>query len=236
MSDFDPWGWVRDRFLDQNQVGQDADNSGGILGPVQSGEAVAAPGDDGTGSSTSSGVDLVGLGSSQSQNGIDDFFSPTSDQPYAWSDDHGATVHIWRPDNSLETRTGGTLTWRDNNPGNLRTVRSEIGVNNSVNGPFAIFENPETGAAAQSRDALGPKYQNLTIGDAIKEYAPAKENDTEAYISDVEKRTGLDRGTVLNTFNDAQRADYLNALRAHEGFKPGTSSMAYYNPFGRWGL
>src|SRR5665213_3569644 len=93
MSDFNPWGWVKDRFLDQNQVGQDADNSGGILGPVQSGEAVAAP-DNSASSSTSSGVDLVGLGSSQSQNDLDDFSSPTSDQPYAWSDDHGATVHI----------------------------------------------------------------------------------------------------------------------------------------------
>jgi hypothetical protein len=73
------------------------------------------------------------------------------------------------------------------------------------------------------------------LGDAITKYAPPKENDTGAYISDVEKRTGLDRGTVLNTLNDAQRADYLNALRAHEGFKPGTSSVAYYSPFGRWG-
>jgi hypothetical protein len=110
-----------------------------------------------------------------------------------------------------------------------------IGQNNSVHGPLAIFENPETGAATQGRDALGSKYQNLAIGAAIEKYAPPKENDTEAYLSDVEKRTGLDRGTILNTLNEAQRTDYLNALRAHEGFKPGTSSVAYYNPFGRWG-
>ena len=216
--------------MDQNQVGKDVDNSGGILGPVG---ADISPDD---GANAPLGPNLFDPGSSQDQTGITGVSNQPSAQPFAWSDDQGRTVYISLPDNSLEIRTGGTLTWRDNNPGDLRTVRSEIGVNNSVHGPLAIFENPETGAAAQGRDALGPKYQNLTIGKAIEKYAPPKENDTEAYISDVEKRTGLGRGTVLNTFNDAQRADYLNALREHEGFKPGTSSVAYYYPFGRWGL
>jgi len=83
--------------------------------------------------------------------------------------------------------------------------------------------------------AFGSKYRDLTIAGAIKKYAPPGENNTEAYISDVEKRTGLNRGIVLNTFSDAQKADYLNALRAHEGFSPGISNTGYYNPFGRWG-
>lgn len=236
MSEFDqdPWGWVKDRFLDQNQVGKDVYNTGGILGPIQAGASAAMP-DDGAGFQQSSGVNLIGSGSPQGQIDPSNFSGQPTAQPFAWSDDHGGTVYISRPDNSLEIRTGGTLAWRDNNPGNLRSANTEIGPNRSANGRQAIFETPDAGSAAQSTLAFGPQYQNLSIGDAIKRYAPPNENDTENYISDVEKRTGLDRGTILNTLNSGQRADYLNALRIHEGFRPGTSSTAYYNPFGHWG-
>jgi hypothetical protein len=231
MSDFNegPWSWIWDRFMDQNQVGKDVDNSGGILGPVGTGISPA----DGT--NAPPGPNLFEPGSSQDQTGIAGVSNQPSVQPFAWSDDHGGTVYISRPDNSLEIRTGGSLAWRNNNPGNLRSEQAEIGQNNSTRGGLAIFENPEAGSTAQNSLVFGPAYRNLTIAQAINKYAPASENDTEAYISDVERRAGLDRATVLNTLNGGQRADILGAIRAHEGVTPGTSSMAYYNPFGRWG-
>jgi len=131
------------------------------------------------------------------------------------------------------------LTWRDNNPGNLRYApNQEIGHNDSQSGRFAIFDSSDAGAAAQTDQLFAPKYGNLTIAErmagngTLKGYAPSNENDTEAYISDIERRTGLDRSTVLNSLSNAQRAAFVGAIQAHEGMRPGNSSLAYYNLFG----
>lgn len=215
------WDWVRDRAFGHHQAGGDLDPGSGILGSLPSDAAASSQG----GILPDSGG--VNLGQAR-------FDDPHPVRPpYAWSDDNGRTVYIQRPDHSLEIRQGGTLTWRNNNPGNLRFAENAIGQNDSKNGPFAIFENPDVGAATQNQVLFGPRYKNLSISDALYRYAPPSDhNDTEAYIADVTHRTGLDRSTILNTFTDAQRATYTNAIRAHEGIKAGNSTTAYYNLFG----
>lgn len=216
------WDWVRDRALGGTQGGSDLSPGDGILGSVSS-DATAVPSQD--------RILPDGGGVNLGQARFDDP-RPTS-QPYAWSGDNGGSVYIERPDHSLEIRRGGTLTWRNNNPGNLRSAESAIGQNDSRNGRFAIFENSDLGAETQNQVLFGPNYKNLSISDALYKYAPPSDhNDTEAYIADVTHRTGIDRSTVINTFTDAQRAAYANAIRAHEGIRAGNSAMAYYNLFG----
>jgi hypothetical protein len=140
-----------------------------------------------------------------------------------------------RPDNTLETRTGGTMAWRDNSPGNVsRASSTEIGNFESANGRRAIFDSPEAGAASLYRQFFAPnsKFFNQSIADTMNHYADPQHNDTGAYIADIEQRTGLDRSTILNSMSDQQRADFLNAIRAHENTTPGDSSTSIYNPFG----
>jgi hypothetical protein len=225
------WDWVRDRALSGDQAGGDLDVGGGILGPLGDAANAAAPFSD-TAVVNSGGILPGGGGVNLGQGRFDELQS--SGQPYAWSGDNGGTVYIERPDHSLEIRQGGTLTWRDNNPGNLRYApNQEIGHNDSQSGRFAIFENPGLGAATQDRVLFGPNYRDLSISDTLYKYAPPSDNnDTEAYIADVTRRSGLDRSMILNTFTDAQRAAYANAVRNHEGIKTGNSAMAYYSPFG----
>jgi hypothetical protein len=230
------WDWVRDRALGGGQAGGDLNVGDGILGPLGDATNAALPSSD-TAVANSGGIlpDVGGVNLGQSR--FDELQSPS--QPYAWSGDNGGTVYIERPDHSLEIRQGGTLTWRDNNPGNLRYApNQEIGHNDSQSGRFAIFDSPKVGSDAQTDQLFAPKYGNLTIAErmagngTLKGYAPSSENDTEAYISDIERRTGLDRSTVLNSLSNTQRAAFVGAIQAREGLKPGFSSTAYYNLFG----
>lgn len=222
------WDWVRDRIPGQDPAGSDVGAGGGILGPL--GNAVSPPPANAV-TANSEGILPDSGGVNLGQARFDD--PQPMGQTYAWSGDNGGSVYIERPDHSLEIRQGGTLTWRDNNPGNLRFAESAIGQNDSRNGPFAIFENPGLGAATQDRVLFGPNYKDLSISDALYKYAPPSDNNnTEAYIADVTNRTGLDRSTILNNFSDAQRAAYADAVRNHEGIKTGNSAMAYYNLFG----
>jgi len=110
--------------------------------------------------------------------------------------------------NANEGRKNLTLAERNFNPGNLRYVGqagAELG-----EGGFAKFKNNAEGfkalenqlklyATGQSKSA---GYKKLdTIEDIIKLYAPASENDTQAYIKNLEEITGNKRSEHLN-FND----------------------------------
>ncbi len=61
-------------------------------------------------------------------------------------------------------------------------------------------------------------YNNLSIAEAMARYAPPKENNTELYINQITKATGLDRNTPMNTLSDAQREQFVKAIRKHEGW------------------
>jgi len=150
----------------------------------------------------------------------------------AWSADSGRTVYIQRPDGTLEVRRGGTLAWRNNNPGNLRSAPTEIGHNDSLNGRFSIFDSADAGNQAQEDLIFGPVYDGLTISEVIYKYAPPTENDTEAYITDIQTRTGIDRTTLINSLNDQQRNSFMDAIRVHENLTSGAATNYIYNPLG----
>ena len=140
--------------------------------------------------------------------------------------DGRATVYR-TPDGKLVKREGGTLAWRNNNPGNIRMTEwaranGAIGVGP---GGFAIFPTPEVGRQAISnllRD--GKNYRNNTIEGAISRYAPPSENDTASYIKFVTNRLGLPANTKMNTLTDSQRAVIVEAIMKKEGWKEGTTT------------
>lgn len=133
------------------------------------------------------------------------------------------TVVYEYPDGSHVSFVGGTLAWRNNNPGNIRpgtftTGQGAIG----SSGGFATFKSYEDGFNAIKKLMQTNTYKNLTMGKAITTYAPPVENNTEAYISNVEKSTGISRNKIVNKFTDSELEKFAKAIEKMEGTKPGT--------------
>lgn len=91
---------------------------------------------------------------------------------------------------------------RLNNPGNLRITMTpwEGKITPSKDAEFETFDCIENGIRALGKNLLS--YFNFhglkTIRDIIRRYAPATENNTEAYITAVADRTGYDPDANLN--------------------------------------
>ena len=101
----------------------------------------------------------------------------------------------WRPANEA-TKDGGSRSFRNNNPGNLRSSPFEL---HQVDG-FSRFTSVEVGRKALVWDlkkkSLGQTVTDLngesTLSDLIRVYAPVTDgNDTDKYIEFVLKETGL---------------------------------------------
>lgn len=130
-------------------------------------------------------------------------------------------------------RTGGSLPWRLNNPGNLRPrlkdnkpapklVKTHIGFAKAKNDRgeenyFLIFPDYETGVK-ELRANLKRNYSKKTIKEAINSYAPPKENKTNKYIDDVEKISGLDRGEVVGSLKPEEFERLVQAIIRIEGY------------------
>lgn len=109
----------------------------------------------------------------------------------------------WVPPDAA-TNYKGSRSYRNHNPGNLRRSPFASGIDDN----FAVFESDFLGWFALYFDlhskARGNTSTRLngssTIYDLIHVWAPPSDNnDTEAYIVQVEKMTGLSRKTTLAT-------------------------------------
>lgn len=95
----------------------------------------------------------------------------------------------------------GSIAFRNNNPGNLRYSNFAMGEHLG----FAYFYNEDIGWMGLLHDLWSKctgntttkLYGKSTIADLIHVWAPPSENNTEAYISAVEKKTGFNRNTRL---------------------------------------
>lgn len=107
----------------------------------------------------------------------------------------------WKPSNSSK-KYAGSRSWRNHNPGNLRSSPFACGDDEG----FAVFRSDFIGALAMQWDiiqkikgntstGLGPER---TIGDLILMWAPPTDgNNHEAYVKAVEERSGLSRTMKL---------------------------------------
>ena len=133
-------------------------------------------------------------------------------------------------------RTGGTIAWRFNNPGNIRPaedgrlIMGAIGIGTTKkNGSFLIFDSYEAGRA-QKRSLLRRIYNGRTIytmlsgvpdrkGKIVMGYAPATDkNDPVAYANFISEKTGFSTDTVLSTLTDEQLDQVMDAMEIKEGF------------------
>jgi hypothetical protein len=110
---------------------------------------------------------------------------------------------------------GGDLSWRANNPGNLRGAPTKIGTVPGLTGTFAVFATPDDGFAAQRALYLNT-YGTQTVRAAINHLTPPTENDTAAYLAQLQA-AGVDLDKTVASQIDTLMA----AVKVNEGGHPG---------------
>jgi hypothetical protein len=127
-------------------------------------------------------------------------------------------------DGSQDTYTGGSASWRDNNPGNMVAGAGPyqpIGSNNT-NG-FVIFADYSTGYNAMVDNLGTGRYQSQTVGGAIATWAPSSDgNDPVTYANNVKSWTGIAASTPMSSLTAAQIQSVANAIQRQEGWSVGT--------------
>lgn len=122
---------------------------------------------------------------------------------------------------SPDQKTGGSRSWRNNNPGNIEygDFAKRMGAIGS-DGRFAKFASYEAGRKAQESLLFeSASYRDLTLGQAIRRWAPGSENNVPAYIAAM---GGDDPSKRMSQYTPEQRGRLLDAMQAHEGWRPGT--------------
>jgi LysM repeat protein len=134
-------------------------------------------------------------------------------------------------------RSGGSLPWRTNNAGNLvsplqggvpapKKTKGYIGFAQAgvSNHHFFIFPNYEIGRC-ELKASLLRQYSNKTLEETIKKYAPADDNnDTERYISDLNKMSGVERDTKIKDISDEQLNSVMDGIEKIEGYHADTDT------------
>ncbi|MDR1207432.1 MAG: hypothetical protein LBK26_03400 [Rickettsiales bacterium] len=145
-------------------------------------------------------------------------------------------------DGNIYEHSGGTIAWRNNNPGNMRAYKSVFnrgaigtggGATEKAPG-FAIFPDANTGWNAMVDLLSEPMYQNLTIEEAINKYSPPEENNVENYLKSLENQTGFPRITPMNNLSKDNLLKLAKAMKAHEGNKPGKKRLVPKNEKYMW--
>ena len=139
----------------------------------------------------------------------------------------GYTV-ITKNDGSEIKRTGGSKSWRNNNPGNIRggnfaKSHGAIGIDSTG---YAVFPTKSVGEAARADLLFGEnsKYKNLTVSKAIERYAPPSENPTRAYQDAILK--ALDYTDIpLKDLSEDKKEKMLAVMEKFEGYKVGKEEV-----------
>ena len=124
-------------------------------------------------------------------------------------------------------RSGGTLSWRYNNPGNIKygqfsRIHKAIG---RGWGGHAVFPTYEIGKWAKKQLLFTPirRYYNLSVSEAMTYYAPRGDNNRpDIYARYIVNRVpGITLRTKLREMNEVQQEQMLLAMERFEGYKVG---------------
>ncbi|BBF41747.1 hypothetical protein lbkm_0427 [Lachnospiraceae bacterium KM106-2] len=125
-------------------------------------------------------------------------------------------------------RVGGSRSWRNNNPGNLRPSSitescHQIGKEKTSkeSAYFAIFESVEYGRKAHNK-LLTSVYSGSTINDMVHKYAPKSDkNNPTKYVNYICEQTGLSKKATVGSLSASQLNSLEKAMSTYEGFKAG---------------
>jgi hypothetical protein len=132
-------------------------------------------------------------------------------------------------DGNKYKRHGGSLSWRNNNPGNLKygDFSKKYGAVGAGYSGHAVFPNPKTGAKAQIALLFTEErgYNKLTILEAIRRYAPASDgNSPTKYAKYISGKLKVSLSTKLQDLSESKRSEMISAMQYYEGFDRGTIS------------
>ena len=139
---------------------------------------------------------------------------------------------IYIDENGNKTvRTGGTRSWRNNNPGNLRYTKysRSLGAIGKAGG-FAVFPDYETGINAMASLLKSKNYEHLSLAQAIARYAPYHENDTDQYIATVSRESGVPTSKIMSSCSDKELRKILISMIQMEGWREGKSELVQADP------
>ncbi len=132
-----------------------------------------------------------------------------------------STVIYTAPSGKKFRFSGGTWTWRNHNPGNLRTGHVSRRYNQiGKAGGFAVFPHYETGLQALIY-LLRVHSQNDSINSLARKYASPIENNTAVYAKFLRKHTGVTDSKKVKYFTDAEFNKLWRAITKMEGYKEG---------------
>ena len=138
----------------------------------------------------------------------------------------GRDTILMGDDGTEEIRSGGSLSWRNNNPGNMRDTdfSDSEGAIGEAHG-FAVFPSEGVGTQALEDLLQTGTYRSLTVEGAISRYAPPVENDTANYTNMIGQFTGIDPATQMSSLNANQLQSVVSAITRIEGWVPGTVTI-----------
>ena len=135
----------------------------------------------------------------------------------------GGSLTYTNADGTTTSMSGGSMAWRDNNPGNIiagpfATSQGAIGSNNG----FAVFPDVATGTAALTTLLESSSYQSLSVDAAIAKYAPPSQNNTASYQATIETQLGVSGSTPLSALSSSQMQTLQAAIQRVEGYSAGS--------------
>lgn len=106
---------------------------------------------------------------------------------------------------------------RNSNPGNIRKSKDQWEGAIGDDGEFVIFDSPESGVRALSKNLLSYGRQGYdSIEKIINRWAPPNENDTKAYIDSVVAATGITATQSLDLSDPDTLSSLAQAISFHE--------------------
>lgn len=132
-------------------------------------------------------------------------------------------------DNKIE-RIGGTVSWRCNNPGNLKYGKfsknfDAIGKDHIGH---AVFPTLNHGKDAQYNllFSQNSRYYNMSLIDAINRYAPSYDsNNPDKYCNYLCKKANVDRDDILGNLSEKQKEYIIEYMTIYEGYKEGKEKI-----------
>lgn len=136
----------------------------------------------------------------------------------------GYVIYI-KQDGTKIKRTGGSISWRNNNPGNI--VNSKFATTNGAVGTagrFAVFPNEETGLQATVKLLRGKSYENLQLWQVYHKWAPEGDgnNNPSRYANYVSKHSGVALDERIRELSDDEMMRIARAMQKFEGWAVGT--------------
>jgi len=146
---------------------------------------------------------------------------------------HGVgEITVVKEDGHRYRRYGGTLAWRNLNPGNLKYGRFAKSTNaiGPGQGNHAVYATLQEGKEAMWKLLFDDtRYNRKSIIGALSRYAPTSDgNRPKQYAHYVANEVGVSVTTTLNELNPLQQSLMLDAMIVFEGFEVGQESPLTY--------